>query len=65
MRVVQTKDKISLLNWRHFTELNSHNVAAPMSHNKHEVTGYIQYRYVIFLVLPNFGGSLDSGHIIN
>ena len=63
VRVVQTRDQISLLNWRHFTKLNSHNVAAPMSHNKHEVTGYIQYR--IFLVLPNFGGPLDGGHIIN
>ena len=47
MRVLQTKDKISLLNWGHFTELNSHNVAAPMSHNKYEVTGYIEYRYVL------------------
>ena len=46
MRVVQTRDQISLLNWRQFTELNSHNVAAPMSNNKYEVTGYIEYRYV-------------------
>ena len=65
VRVLQTGDMISLLNWRHFTKLNSHNVAAPISHNKHEVTGYIEYRYVMFLVLPNFGGPLDGGHKIN
>ena len=62
---MHTRDLISLLNWRHFTELNSHNVAAPVSHNKYEVTGYIEYRYVMFFVLPNFGDPVDGGHKIN
>ena len=42
--VLKNGTKISLLSWQYISKLNSHNVAAPMTSNRQEVSGYVNYK---------------------
>ena len=41
--VLKNGTKISLLSWKYNGKLNTHNVAAPMTSNRQEVSGYVKY----------------------
>ena len=42
--VIKNTSQLHFTNFKLPTYLNSHNVAAPMSSNKHEITGYVKYK---------------------
>ena len=43
--MIKNGTKISLLSWKFSNKLNSHNVVAPITTNRHEVSGYVDYKY--------------------
>ena len=43
-KTLQSGDELCLINWRYESRLNSHNVVAPVSRGKHEVTGFLRYK---------------------
>ena len=42
--VIENNTILQLNNFKFSTNLNSHNVAAPVSSTKYEITGYVKYR---------------------
>ena len=43
--ILMNGTKISLHSWKYLNKLNSHNVVAPITTNKYEVSGYVDYKY--------------------